>query len=336
MSEPTRIVHVGLGPIGASLARLASQRPGLKIVGAVDVDTEKIGRDVGEVAGLPEPFGVTVASDLSAVLAETRPRVVVHATSSALARVASQIETAIRAGARVVSTCEELAFPYQSHPDLAEYLDTLAKEHGVAVLGTGVNPGFAMDTLPLAITAVCQGVEHVTVMRVQEAGNRRLPLQLKIGAGMTVDEFRQRADEGTVRHVGLIQSALMIADTLGWELEEFDETINPVIARQTERSQYLEVPPGRVTGVHQVLSARSGGQEVMRLELLMHLGADHPRDEVQIRGVPPLHVIAQGGLPGDPATAAIVINAIPRVLAARPGLLTMRDVPLVHSVAINS
>ena len=333
MSEATRIVHVGLGPIGAALARVASERPGLKIVGAVDVDAEKIGHDAGEVAGLLRPIGVTVASDLSAVLAETRPGVVVHATSSSLARVASQLETAIRAGAGVVSTCEELAFPFRGHAELAEHLDGLAKEYGVAILGTGVNPGFAMDTLPLALTAVCQAVEHVTVRRVQEAGNRRLPLQLKIGAGMTVDEFRQQAEAGTVRHVGLTESALMIADTLGWTLERTDETIEPVVATQTVRSQHLEVPAGRVTGVHQVLTAHSGGREVIRLDLRMHLGTDNPRDEVEIRGAPPLHVVAQGGLPGDPATAAIVINAIPRVLAARPGLLTMRDVPIVHSVA---
>ena len=334
MSEPIRIVHVGLGPIGASLARLATERPGLKIVGAIDIDAEKIGRDVGQVAGLSRPIGVTVASDLSAVLAETRPDVVVHATSSSLARVAPQLETAIRAGARVVSTCEELAFPQHRHPELVEQLDGLAKEHGVAVLGTGVNPGFAMDTLPLAISAVCQGVEHVTVRRVQEAGNRRLPLQLKIGAGMTVDEFRKQAEAGTVRHVGLTESALMIADTLGWTLEGIDETIDPVVATHAVRSQYLEVPAGRVTGVHQVLKARSRGREVIRLDLRMHLGTDNPRDEVEIRGVPPLHLVARGGLPGDPATAAIVINAIPRVVEARAGLLTMRDVPVVHSVAI--
>ncbi len=292
MSEPTRIVHIGLGPIGASLARLASERRNLKIVGAVDVDADKVGRDLGDVAGLSRSLGVMVASDFAAVLSETRPQIVVHATSSALERVAAQLETAIRAGARVVSTCEELAFPYRRHPELAEFLDALAKEHRVALLGTGVNPGFAMDTLPLALSAMCQGVEHVTVRRVQEAATRRLPLQLKIGAGTTVDEFRQRADEGTVGHVGLTESALMIADTLGWELEEIDEMIDPVVAKQTVRSRDLEVPPGRVTGVHQVLTGQSRGREVIRLELLMHLGTDNPRDEVHIRGVPPLHVVA--------------------------------------------
>jgi 4-hydroxy-tetrahydrodipicolinate reductase len=336
MTQPTRIVHIGLGPIGASLARLAAERPGLKIVGAVDVDAEKIGRDLSEVVGLSEPTGVSVGADFAATLAETRPELVVHATSSSLARVMSQLETAIRAGVGVVSTCEELAFPFQSNGELAEQLDRLAKEHGVAVLGTGINPGFAMDTFPLAMTAVCQGVEHVTVRRVQEAGNRRLPLQLKVGAGMTVDEFRKQAEAGTVRHVGLAESAQMIADTLGWALDGIDQTIEPVIATQTVRSQYLEVPPGRVTGVHQVLTARSGGREVIRLDLRMHIGTDNPRDEVEIRGVQPVHVIAQGGLLGDPATAAIVINAIPRVLDARPGLLTMRDVPLVHSVGLSA
>jgi hypothetical protein len=334
MREPVTVVHVGLGPIGAGLARLVAERPNLRIVGAADRDPAKAGRDLGEIIGLREPLGVHVGADLTAVLEETRSQVVVHATGSALDQVAPQLETAIRAGARIVSTCEELVFPYQRHPELAQRLHALAQEHGVAILGTGVNPGYAMDTVPLLLSAACQRVERVVVTRIQNASDRRLPLQQKVGAGMTVEEFRKEAEEGSVRHVGLRESALLIADTLGWKLDGIEDSIDPVLAERTTRSQYIEVQPGRVLGVHQVLSARSDGREVIRLELKMHLGVDDPRDEVKIDGFPPIHAVVQGGFKGDPVTAAIVVNAISSVMAAQPGLLTMRDLPLMHGVGV--
>jgi 4-hydroxy-tetrahydrodipicolinate reductase len=334
MSEAVTVVHAGLGPIGAGLARLVAERPELRIVGAADLDPAKEGRDLGEITGLREPLGIVVGANLEAVLKQTQPRVVVQATGSALDQVAPQLESAIRAGARVVSTCEEMAFPYQRHPELAARLDALAKEHGVAILGTGVNPGYAMDALPLMLTAACQRVERVVVTRIQDASDRRLPLQKKVGAGMAVDEFRRKAQDGSVRHVGLPESALLIADTLGWQLERVDDRIDPVVAERTTRSDFIEVPPGGVLGVHQVLSARSAGREVIRLELKMHLGVENPRDEVVIEGFPPIHVVVQGGFKGDPVTAAVVVNAITSVMAAAPGLKTMRDVPLVHGSGV--
>ena len=321
---------MGLGPIGVSVARLAVSRPNLSLVAAIDPDPAKAGQDVGAVLGLGRQLGITIAASAEESLREARPAVVLHCTGSSLAGVAPQILTAVRSGANVVSSCEELAYPYGLQDGLAAELDEAAKAHDVTVLGTGVNPGFAMDALPLMLTAACQRVDRIAIHRVQEAGNRRKPLQLKIGAGLTAKEFGERIAAGTVRHIGLPESTRMVADTLGWELDGIDDSIEPVIARTDVTTAFLTVRAGQVAGVHQVSSGRLKGQEKVRLELEMYVGADDPREEVIVEGDPPLRLVIPGGIPGDPATAAVIVNAVSRVVAAPPGLITMRDLPAPH------
>lgn len=325
-----RIVHYGLGPIGAGIARVAAARAGLEIVGAIDVDPAKVGRDVGEVVGLGRKLGVVVSADAEATLQQTRPDAVLHATGSHLAQVAPQLRQAIEAGASVVSTCEELSFPFAARPDLAADLDHLAKGHGVALVGTGINPGFAMDTLPLALTAVSQRVDSVRVSRRQDAAQRRLPLQRKVGAGLSVEEFEQRVRDGSVRHVGLPESVYAIAHGLGWQIERLDDEIQPVIARQETRSADIVVRPGQVLGVRQVATGIVGGRAAITLELEMYLGAENPHDHVVVEGVPRIDVMVNEGSHGDLATAAIVVNTVPSLLRARPGLRVMEDLSLVH------
>lgn len=325
-----RVVQYGLGPIGCMVARLASSRQGIALVGGLDINPDLVGRDLGEVIGLPTKLGCQVSDDAPRLLAEAKPDVVLHCTSSSLRQVAPQIEAAIQAGSHVISTTEELSFPWVRHPDLAAKLDGLAKARGVAVLGTGINPGFMMDTLPISVTAICQEVHSVHVKRVVDAGERRLPLQKKVGAGLTRAEFQKLVESGRVRHVGLEESARMIAKALGWQLDGYTETIEPVIADRPLRSPFLEVQPGQVAGVHQFGVGTSRGRTVVTLDLYMHLGAGGSRDIISIEGKPSLTVTTEG-VHGDLATAAIVVNAIPRVVAAAPGLLTMLDLPPVHA-----
>lgn len=308
------------------MARQLAGRRGFALVGGVDLDPAHRGRDLGEVA-YGEPLGVSVATDLGAALAELAPQVAVVCTGSSLERVAPTLEACLAAGAAVVSTTEELAWPWRERPELAARLDDAARAAGRALLGTGVNPGFAMDALPLALTAVCERVDAVVVRRVQDAARRRLPFQLKIGAGLSAEEFRARVVAGTVRHVGLAESVGMIAAALGWELDEITDSIEPRIAAGPVASPQLEVAAGRVCGLLQVGIGREGGRERVRLELDAHLGAPESYDEVEIAGSPALRSRVVGGLPGDLATAAVVVNAVPRVLAAPPGLVTMKDLP---------
>jgi 2,4-diaminopentanoate dehydrogenase len=325
----TRVVCYGLGPIGLGIARLALARPGVQIVGAIDVDPQKVGRDLGELLG-GAASGVTISADAAATLAAARPAVALHATSSALASVAPQLLQIAEAGVNVVSTCEELAYPWTAQPQLAAELDAAARRAGVTLLGTGVNPGYAMDALPLMLTAPCAAVRAVRVLRIVDAGQRRGPLQRKVGAGLTAEQFADGVRVGAIRHVGLPESLHMLATSLGWQLDRSADTIEPVIAEQRITTDFVTVEPGQVAGVRQGARGFVGEREAIALELRMYVGAPDPQDTVEIDGDPPVRMTIAGGLHGDIATAAIVVNAIPSAVRAGAGLASMADAPLVH------
>ena len=333
MSRKIRVVQYGCGPIGCSVAKLASQRRNIEIVGAIDIDKNKVGKDLGEVIGLDKRLGVAISDNAAAVLSRTRPDVVLHTTSSWLKKVYEQLIELIKANVNVVSTAEELSYPWWKEPKLAAEIDKLAKEHKVTVLATGINPGFLMDTWPLLMTAVCQEVKRIKVARIQDASIRRLPFQKKIGAGCTPAEFQKLVDAGTLRHVGLTESIAMIAAGLGWELDDIRDEIEPILAKSEVRSQYLTVKPGQAAGVKQVGRGLKKGQELITLDFQAYLGAKESYDAVYITGTPNMEVVIKGGTHGDIATAAIVVNAAQRVLEAPPGLVTMKDLPIVTCTA---
>jgi hypothetical protein len=323
-----RVVHFGLGPIGAAVVKQVAVRPGFKIVGGIDIDPSKVGRDLGEVAGLSKRLGVKVGGDASKMLRLAKPDVVVLCTSSSIKNVMPQIETILKARRPIVSTTEELSYPGYSHIRQARQIHAWAKKARVAVLATGVNPGFAMDALPIALTAVCERVDRVTVNRVQDARIRRLPFQQKIGAGLTAEQFEQKVDDGSVRHVGLTESIAMIADALGWTLDRVTDDIQPRLATTTIASEFLSVEPGYVCGIVQDGVGFRKGEAVIRLHMEAYLGSPETYDAVDIDGSPSLTMKISGGIHGDVATASIVVNSIPKVLDAAPGLHTMRDLPL--------
>jgi len=321
----------GVGPIGSGIANFLSRKSWVQIVGAVDSDEQKIGKDLGDVAGLGHKIGVLISREARGLFETASPDLVVHATSSYLKDVYPQILECVNAKADVISTSEELSYPYGKHPDLATKIDEEAKVQGVAVLGTGVNPGFVMDTLAAAMSGVCQTVESVSAERIVDTSKRRWQLQRKTGAGLSVDEFQRLVKEGKIKHVGLPESAMMIGAALGWDLEDVQEEISPVIAKRQMRAEYATVRKGSVAGVRQVAKGVVGGSERIVLDLRMYVGAKDPRDSIRIHGVPPIDLTIRGGVQGDQATAAIVVNAIPNIVASSPGLKTMIDLPLVHA-----
>ena len=323
-----RVLHFGLGPIGAAVVKQVAARPGLKVVGAVDIDPAKIGRDLGDVVGLEKRLGVKVSGDAARTLKSSKPDVVVLCTSSSIVKVMPQIETILKSRTPIVSTTEELSYPGYSHMSAARKVHALAKKAKVGVLGTGVNPGFAMDALPIALTAVCERVDRVTVYRVQDARIRRLPFQQKIGAGLTAEQFQRKVDDGSVRHVGLTESIAMIADAMGWTLDSITDDIQPKIASVPVASDFLAVDPGYVCGIVQDGHGYRKGDAIIRLHMEAYLGAPESYDAVEIEGSPRLVQKIAGGIHGDVATASIVINSIPKLLAAPPGLHTMRDLAL--------
>jgi 4-hydroxy-tetrahydrodipicolinate reductase len=321
-------MHVGLGPIGAAIARQVAERPGLKIVGGVDIDPAMTGRDVGDVVGLGRRVGAKVSDQVVKAIKATRPDIVVLCTSSSVRGVMPQLETILKTKTPIVSTTEELSYPGYTHVRQARQIDAWARKAKVGVLATGVNPGFAMDALPIALTAVCERVDRVTVHRVQDARIRRLPFQQKIGAGLTTEQFQRKVRDGSVRHVGLTESIAMIADALGWRLDRITDDIQPKLAAVTISSEYLAVDPGYVSGIIQDGVGYRGKQALIRLHLEAYLGAPDSYDSVEIEGHPNLSMKIAGGIHGDVATASIVVNSIPKVLDAAPGLHTMRDLAL--------
>jgi 2,4-diaminopentanoate dehydrogenase len=326
--EKIRVLAVGLGPIGCAVVRQVAIRPGFRLVGGVDVDPAKLGHDMGRIAGMSRPLRMKVSADLRAACRKARPDIAVLCTSSSLRKGMPVLEELLQCGVPVVSTMEELAYPAKVNRPLARRINLLAEKAGVAVLGTGVNPGFAMDALPIALTAVCERVDRIEVQRVQDARIRRLPFQQKIGAGLTKQEFARKLAAGTVRHVGFTESIQMIGDAMGWKLTRITDVVRPALASKDVASDWLKAGKGRVSGIIQEGIGYVGRVRKVRLYLEARLGAPESFDSILIEGSPRIFSKVQGGIHGDVATASITVNSIAHVLTAAPGLRSMRDMPL--------
>lgn len=323
-----RVMPVGLGPIGALVARQIASRSGFRIVGAVDVDPQKVDRDLGDVIDAGRTLRVRVTSDIGRTIRTTRPDVAVLCTSSSLKGVLPELLEVIKHRVPVITTTEEAAYPQKANRDVARRIDEAARKAKVAVLGTGVNPGFTMDALPIALSAVCERVDRIAVWRVQDARIRRLPFQQKIGAGLTPKEFQHKVESRGVRHVGFTESIQMIGDAIGWKLDKITDEVSPRIADQAVSSEWLAVAAGQVCGIIQDGVGYVKGEPKVTLRLEAYLGAPESYDSVLIEGSPKIASKIDGGVHGDIATASIAVNSIPAVLAAAPGLRTMRDMRL--------
>src|SRR6516162_5135935 len=298
VKKKIRAIQYGIGPIGASIVKLLREKESIDIVGAIDSDPAKVGHDLGEILGAPDaPWGVRVSGDARGVL-EQSADVVMHTTSSSLTKVMDQLLACLDVGS------------------------------GVALVGTGVNPGFVMDKLVVTLAAVSQRIDHAKALRIVDAAKRRLPLQKKIGAGMTVEDFRARVKEGIIKHVGLPESVAMVADSLGLRLDEITETIEPRVADARVQTEFLTVEAGQVAGVHQIACGLSEGKELVYMELQMYVGAKDPADTIELTGHPNISLVIPGGSHGDIATASVAVNSIPAILEAPSGLCTARDLPI--------
>jgi len=324
-----RVLQFGIGPLGRQIVRYMLEREGLELVGVVDRDTTLHGQDVGKVCGI-EPVGVLVSPTLAEALASAadRPDVAVIATVSSVRELVPQVEAAAAAGLHVVSTCEELSFPWKRHRQAAEAIDQACRQNRVSCLGTGVNPGYLMDYLPSVFTSIMQRVDHIEVERVQDASKRRVPFQKKIGAGLTPEAFEANRAAGTLRHVGLPESADMIAYAMGWELDENTETLEPVLATRDITTGYKPIARGQPAGVEQVATGAIGGREVLKLTFRAAVDEEKSYDRIRIRGVPDVDTTIDGGINGDVATCAITVNAIAAIVRTEPGLRTMLDTPV--------
>jgi 4-hydroxy-tetrahydrodipicolinate reductase len=319
------VALVGLGAIGREVASAVLDTPELRLVAAMDVDPQLIGKPLSGLLGRAAG-DLQVEEESARVLARAEGGVLLQVTGSRLPTVAAQIERAVGVGLNVVSSCEELAFPWLNHPEVAEKLEKLAQKHGVSVLGTGVNPGFVLDRLVCTLASVAGKVTRVVAERVVDASSRREQLQRKVGAGLTREQFERAVGAGKVGHVGLVESAALVSAGLGLSCDEFEESIEPFMATRAVQGP-VPVDIGRVAGSSQVARGFASGREVVTLSVTIAVGAPDPHDSIRIEGDPPLRFRAEGGVPGDRATIWSIVNAIPPVVTAEPGLLTVLDLP---------
>jgi 4-hydroxy-tetrahydrodipicolinate reductase len=326
MEKKIRVVQYGLGPIGCKVSRYLNERAHFEIVGAIDSDPKKVGTDLGYLAELNAPLGLNVTANSKDLLEKVDANVVVLTTTSSLEKIRPQVMEIISCGKNVVSTCEELMYPWVTNLQIAKEIDAAAREHKVSVLSTGVNPGFLMDFLPLVMTSICRDVKTVTVERIQDAQFRRLPFQEKIGAGLSEQEFKSRVKQGSLRHVGLTESMHLIASRLGWILDRTEDVVDPVLASKQVVTGNRTIESGKALGVNQTGRAYIDSKEVITLIFRASIGEPDPRDRILIRGNPDIDMAISQGVNGDTATCAIIVNAIPTVIQAQPGLRTMADI----------
>jgi hypothetical protein len=321
-SNRIKAILYGVGAIGSEVAKYALTKDWLQIVGAIDSDKSKVGRDLGEVIGLEQSVGVQVTDDPTALMKQIKADVAMVTTGSFLRSIHAQLESASRAGMNVVTTAEELAFPSLQNPELAKSLDEVAKANGVSIMGVGINPGFVMDSLVIYLAAACLEVESVRVKRVVNSSLRRKQLQLKVGAGLSLEEFKAGLGKTIFGHMGLLESAALVADGIDMWPDKISQSIEPIVAERAAATQHIKVEAGMVGGMRQVARCFKNGKACVELEVQFYLDAPDPRDEILIKGKPNVDVTIKDGIFGDQATVAILIHSIPAVLNAMPGLQT--------------
>ncbi len=329
------VIIYGCGVIGRKIAHALFRKKSFEIIGAVDIAPDLVGKDLGDFFPEKKKTGVIIENDIDKILSETEAEVAVMATTSYLKDAATQIFRCVEAGLNVVSTCEELSFPWFSDPKRAESIHELARTKGVTVTGTGINPGFLMDTLPLVLTAPCLEVKSIRVIRMMDSSKRRIPFQVKVGSGLSQQEFYNKIEKKEITgHVGLRESIFMIAEGLGWNLDEVVETPPiPMIDESEVNSGVGIIEPGKVVGLSSTAYGKIQEKEVITLVFNAHAAVDEEYDEIAITGVPDIHQKILGGVHGDIGTVAVTVNSIPKVYLSSPGLKVMKDLPPCAAVS---
>ncbi|MFN7986256.1 MAG: 2,4-diaminopentanoate dehydrogenase [Thermoanaerobaculia bacterium] len=328
-----RVVQWGLGAMGSGMARLVLEKDGLELVGGIDMRPDYVGKDLGEVLGAGRKLGVVVTNDPATVLDRAKVDLVVIATTSWTREQAPDLRRILSAGINCISIAEELAAPEAQSPALAAELDALAKENGVSLLGTGVNPGFVLDLLVVTLSGVCHSVERIEASRVNDLSPYGPTVMKTQGVGTTPEEFAKGVAEGSiVGHVGFPESIRMISDALGLGVTRIEESREPIVSKVYRETPHVKVAPGMVAGCAHVAVGYAGEKPVVRLvhpqQIHPHLEGQGTGDYINIYGKPEIHMSTGPEIAGGIATMGVAVNMIPHVVAATPGLKSMVDLPV--------
>lgn len=333
MRDVIRVLVLGTGQMGSGIARLVLKKQGLQLIGAYGRRAERAGMDLGRAIGLDRDLGIPLGVELSAVIEQTQPHVAIQATCSRLDDAKEEITMLIEHGVNVISIAEEMAYPAANSPLLAKELHQLAIDHGVSVLGTGINPGFVLDLLVITLSGVCSEVQAITAKRINDLTPYGPTVLASQGVGLTPEAFEKGLKDGTVvGHIGFIESLHMIATALGWEIDHIEQLREPIISQIKREAPFINIEPGQVAGCLHTASAYRQGKPVITL---IHPQQIDPRldgletgDTIEITGIPNVHFTGSPEIPGGEGTAALTVNMIPRILNATAGLYSMVDLPV--------
>jgi len=323
-----KVLIIGIGEIGLKVASYILERKGLEIVGILEKDVAKIGKDIGNLLNRKKT-GILVSDSLEEIVKKSKPEVAIVTTISDINLVFESIKDLIKYKIAVISTCEELSYPWEKAKKVANEIDKLAKENDVSIIGTGVNPGFLMDALPTFLTAVCKKVNSIKITRIQDASMRRDKFKEKIGVGIEYQTFIEKAREGKIGHIGLRESLDMIASKLNWRLDNYEEKVTPVIAKERMLDKNKQIKIKKIIGVKQTGIGYKNGKEKITLIFKASLNEKNAFDKIEIIGEPNITSKIKAGVNGDIATAAIIVNSIKEIIKAPSGLRTMVDIPLL-------
>ena len=321
----------GTGMMGQGLLGFILDRPkDIELVGAIVTNPAKEGKTVGELLG--RECEVKMTTDFASVLA-TKPDVVCICTQSNLDEITSQVEPTVKAGCNVLCIAERLAYPWASDPAWADRFDALAKEHGVSILGTGVNPGFVLDALIVMWSSICLRVDRIEAQRINDLSPFGPTVMASQGVGTTVEQFEAGIADGTiVGHIGFQQSINLIAKALGWKIDAIVETREPIVSTVERSTAHVHVAPGDVCGCRHIGKGYSAGE--LKIELV-HPQQIHPElegvdtgDYIRIFGDPTVQMVNAPEIPGGKGTYASTGNYIPLMSTAPAGMLTVVDMPL--------
>ena len=321
------VIQIGLGPLGIQTAKYIQDKTEVRTVAAVDISANLKGKSLHDLNS-ELSYEVLIHNSVKSALEklEDKPNVAIITTVSNLEKLIPQIEEAAKLQIPVISTCEELSYPWVLQPELSKRIDNICKKYNIACLGTGVNPGFLMDYLPSVLGSVCKNIDHVIKERIQDATTRRVPFQKKIGAGLDIKAFKEKQKEGTLRHVGLQESVHLVANSLGIRLDEFTEQLEPVISSNDIVTKDVKIKAGDARGVEQIANGYQNGTCKVKMHFKAAIGEERSYDRITIKGTPSFSSEIDGGINGDIATCAITINSIKSLLRSPAGLHTMADI----------
>lgn len=327
------VIQYGMGFIGQKSVQLML-RKGFNVVAAIDTNPDYIGKDVGEIVGLGKSIGIKVTDNVPSILKDVKGDVVSVATVTKLESLYKQIKPFINAGFNIVSIAEELAYPWLTYPELAKEIDENAKAHNVTVVGSGVNPGFDMDLLPIHFSSACFNVEKIKIQRVVDFSIYS-PVRGKLRFGIKPKEFRKGVKEGKIPlHTGFLESMTMISDALGWKLDNISESWEMIVSRSLRKTLMYTVEPGTTAGWKQTAVGSIKGEAKIIMEMYCVITPNLEEDGIEpgnttwIDGEPSLVLITKGSTQrGELCTTGRLVNIIPAVINAKPGLISVTNLP---------